>query len=76
MSVLDWKTYMEACEEIQGKLFRLKMQMERLTKLLEENKLVDLTQLEADKSVKEDILRRTKIFINRILEGEAKDDGK
>lgn len=49
MSVLDWKTYMEACEE---------------------NQLVDLTQLEADKSVKEDILRRTKMFINRILEGE------
>lgn len=65
MSVLDWKTYKEVCEEIQGKLFRLKMQMERLTKLLEGNQLVDLTQLGADTSVKEDILRRTKIFIHR-----------
>lgn len=67
MAILDWNTYKEAYEEIQQRMFRLKIQKEKLTKLLEGNQIVNLEEIEADESVKEDIVKNTNSLINEIV---------
>lgn len=71
MKVLDWKTYLEALGQAQERLFKLNRKIEKLTELSAKNQLVNLEQIESSESLKEDLIRRTKIMVDRILnEGE------
>lgn len=71
MKVLDWKTYVEALGQAQERLFKLNRKIEKLTELSTKNQLVNLEQIESSESLKEDLIRRTKIMVDRILnEGE------
>ena len=71
MKVLDWKTYVEALGQAQERLFKLNRKIEKLTELSTKNQLVNLEQIESSESLKEDLIRRTKIIVDRILnEGE------
>lgn len=71
MKVLDWKTYVEALGQAQERLFKLNRKIEKLTELSMKNQLVNLEQIESSESLKEDLIRRTKIMVDRILnEGE------
>lgn len=71
MKVLDWKTYLEALGQAQERLFKLNRKIEKLTELSTKNQLVNLEQIESSESLKEDLIRRTKIMVDRILnEGE------
>ena len=71
MKVLDWKTYVEALGQAQERLFNLNREIEKLIELSTKNQLVNLEQIESSESLKEDLMRRTKIMVDRILnEGE------
>ena len=71
MKVLDWNTYLEALGQAQERLFKLNRKIEKLTELSAKNQLVNLEQIESSESLKEDLIRRTKIMVDRILnEGE------
>ena len=71
MKVLDWKTYVEALGQAQERLFKLNRKIEKLKELSAKNQLLNLEQIESSESLKEDLIRRTKIMVDRILnEGE------